>query len=65
MTREGGVMLLERRGIMTKTMVMISRIILLDGCDDHEAVRDVGAATVLLDAYIHVVRVAAAAAEIG
>ena len=47
---------------MTKTMVMISRINLLDGCNDHEAVHDVGAATVLVDANIHVSRVGAAAA---
>ena len=62
MTREGSVLLLERRGIMTKMMVMISRINLLDGCDDHEAVCDVGAATVLVDANIHVSCVGAAAA---
>ena len=47
---------------MTKMMVMISRINLLDGCDDHEAVCDVGAATVLVDANIHVSCVGAAAA---
>ncbi len=59
-TRGGGVLLLEVTSYNDERHGH-DRVHLLDGCDDHDAALDVGAATLLVT-YVHVARVCAAAA---